>query len=300
MSRLLSRLRYFVSDALDEWGHSPGVNLVATATLLSALFVAGLVVLVLSNVAGRIVRMRSEAPIEVYLRDDVTEPARAALQKKLEATAGVERVSYVDKEESLKRFRESFGNLADLTGELGANPLPTSFEIVLDPAAESGGIAEGLSRDLPKEEGVEEVRYDRVWLDHVDSLLRLARVGGAGLAVLVFGAVAFVMASVLRLAVYSRRDEIEIMLLVGATPAFVRGPFLVAGSLQGLAASLGSLGLLELVRRSAVGWAGATPGSVIDLVAGRHLAAPLSLLLVGIGLVVGVTGSWFAVKGVRS
>jgi hypothetical protein len=168
---------------------------------------------------------------------------------------GVSEVRYVSKDESLRRFRESFGDLADLTADLGANPLPASFEVVVAAGSDNARIAGDVSRAFASRDGVEEVRYDRAWLDRVDAMLRLARFGGAGLALVVFGAVAFVMASVLGLAVYARREEIDIMLLVGASPGFVRGPFLVAGLVQGLLASIASLVLVESLRRGApLGW----------------------------------------------
>lgn len=298
--RSIGRLRYFVADALDEWRHSPGVNLVATATLMFAIFIAGLVVLVLANVAQSIVRLGNEAPVEVYLKDDVAESVRGDLIARLGKVPGIAEVRFVSKDESLRRFRESFGDLADLTADLGTNPLPASIEARLAPGLDSEEIAASVSRTLAGSDGIEEIRYDRAWLERVDALLRLARVGGAGLALLVFGAVAFVMANVLRLAVYARRDEIEIMLLVGASPGFVRGPFLVAGLFQGLAASLSSLFLVELLRRAALGWAGARPGEVLDLMAGRPLAFGLAVVLVAIGVMVGLLGSYFAVQGVRA
>lgn len=300
MSRILGKLRYFVGDAADEWRHSPGVNFLATATLASALFVAGLLALVLSNVHGRIAQVRSEAPVDVFLEDGISEEVRADLGRRLAAVPGVEDVRLVGKEEALRRFRDSFAGLADLVAELQTNPLPASFEVELARGADGAGVVSDIRRELARQAGVEEIRYDRAWLDRVEALLSLARVGGLWLALLVFVAVAFVMASVLRLAVYARRDEIEIMLLVGATPAFVRGPFLVAGVVQGLVASVLSVGLVEGVRRVALGWGNVHPAALLGLVAGSPLDGAVTLLLIGTGLLVGVVGAYLAVRGVRA
>ena len=88
MSRFIGRLRYFVSDAVDEWRFSPGVNLVAAATLAFALFIAGLVLLVLSNVAGVLATAEDEAPVQVFLRDGVTPEVRADVEARLRAVPG--------------------------------------------------------------------------------------------------------------------------------------------------------------------------------------------------------------------
>ncbi len=296
MSRFLGRLRYFISDAVDEWRFSPGVNLVAAATLAFALFIAGLALLVLSNVAGVLASAEGDAPVQVFLRDDVTPELRSDVEARLRAVPGVEDVRLVDKDEALRRFRTSFGDLANMASDLDTNPLPASYEAFVPAGSDGGAIAEAAVAALTGHAGVEEVRHDREWREKVDALVHVARSGGAGLALLVFAAVALVMANVLRLAVHARRDEIEIMLLVGATPSFVRGPFLVAGMFQGLAAALGSLALVEGIRRAALAYSGSRPGVLLHLAAGQPLDLRMAALLTAVGLVVGLTGSWLAVR----
>src|SRR4029453_5435733 len=110
---------------------------------------------------------------------------------------------------------------------------------------------------------VEEVRYDQAFLDRIDTLLAVARWGGAGLGLVVLTAVAFIVSGVLRLAVSARRDEIDIMHLVGAPPMLVRGPFLVAGIAQGLVGGLLGLFLVEAARRAAHAYAGTSPGGLL-------------------------------------
>jgi cell division transport system permease protein len=294
--RLVHRLRFFVTDAWDEWRHSPGVNLLAVATLASSLFLAGLVMLVIGNLSGRVDELRREVRVEVYLRDGVTDAARLEIEDRLTTLDGVRKVEYVDKAEALRRYREWAGEMAELADELDTNPLPASFEVFLRPDGGVDDLIVELHGRLDDRPGVEEVRFNRDWLRKLEALLHLARVGGTLLAILVFAAVAFVMASVLRLAVYARRDEIDIMLLVGATPAFVRGPFLVAGFVQGLLSSGLALLLVEGVRRAAQSWAATDSLVLLDLVAERPVSAGTSGLLVLVGLTVSLLGSYFAVR----
>lgn len=233
MSAPLGRLRYFLADAWDEWRHSPGVNVLATATLTLVLFVATLVLLLLGNIGHQLERWRRDVRVQVYLRDDATPGQHEAVRAALLGVPGVVRIEYLDKAGALARFRESFGDLAALAGELGTNPLPASFEVLLPRGREGGPAAHAVVSAASGKPGVEEVRYDREWLDRLDALLGLAGAGGTVLGLVLFGAVSFVMGSVLRLAVLARQDEIDIMLLVGASPRFVRGPFLVAGLAHG-------------------------------------------------------------------
>ena len=291
------RLRYFVSDAIDEWRHSPGVNLLAVVTLTAVLFVAGLVLLVISNLGAHLDTWRQEVRVDVYLTDDITDEARADVEARLSAMSEITHVVHVSKEEALERFRETFGEaLASLPDELENNPLPASLEAYLAGSDDAAETARVVAETVGGLAGVEEVRFDREWLDRLDALLRVASVGGGALSLLVLAAVVLVMASVLRLAVYTRRDEIEIMQLVGATAGFVRGPFLVAGLAHGLLASGFALGLLEIVRKVAMAQAGAGTGALAGLVAGRALSFGLSGLLVLLGVGVGLAGSWAAVR----
>ncbi|MDX1389997.1 MAG: ABC transporter permease [Acidobacteriota bacterium] len=296
-SERMGRLRYYVADAIDEWRHSPGVNLLALATLTAVLFVAGLVLLVMSNLRGHLDTWREDVRVDVYLTDNITNEERATIEARLSAMREVTRVVAVSKEEALERFRATFGEaLAALPDELGTNPLPASFEAYLAGSDDAARSARAVAEAVGGLTGVEEVRFDREWLDRLDALLTVAGAGGGALAVLVLGAVVLVMASVLRLAVYTRRDEIEIMQLVGATSGFVRGPFLVAGLVHGLLASGFAIGLLEIVRKIGMSQAGASTGALAGLVVGRPLSATLSALLVVLGVGVGLAGSWAAVR----
>jgi len=294
--QLLHRLHYFVLDAWDEWRHSPGVNLLAVVTLAATLFLAGLVLLVIANLERQLELQRDNVQLQVYLRDDAEGDVRSALEVEIGAMTGVARVDYVDKDEAVLRYREWARQTVELLDELDTNPLPASLEITLEPGPDAERNGDAVAQSLAGHDAVEEVRFDRDWLHKLEALLDLARIGGSGLALMVFAAVIIVMASVLRLAVYARRDEIGIMLLVGATPSFVRGPFLIAALGQGIVASGLALLMVEAARRGALAYAGSSSVALLDLILSSALPANLSGLLVLIGLLVSLIGAFFAVR----
>jgi len=291
-----ARLRYFLTDAWDEFKHSPGANLLAAATLAAVLLLAASLLLVLRNAERQVQRIRGEARVDVYLRDDATPEQVEAIRETAGSRPGVVRVAFVGKAEALTRFREAFGDLAALAGELQTNPLPASFEVYLAPGPGTVSEARGVADALGSRPGVEEVRYDREWLDRLVGGLAAAELAGAALAIVVFGAVAFVMAAVLRLAVLARQDEIEIMRLVGATPALVRGPFLVAGLVQGLIAAWAALLAVEAGRRVLLASARSPGLPLVQLLAGAPLDGRSALTLLGAGTLVGLVGAYLAVR----
>jgi cell division transport system permease protein len=296
MRRLLARLRYYVSDAAEEWRHSPGVNLLATATLAAAVFVAGVTLLLLYNAGGRIREWRGEVRLAVYLEDGIAPEARERLRQRLERIPGVASVEYVDKAQALARFRRSFGEAAGLAEKLPQNPLPASLEARLAGEPDAADVARAVAGALSDQEGVEEVRFDRDFVERLEASVALARRAGVALGVVIFGAVAFVMSSVMRLAVHARREEIEIMLLVGAPPSLVRGPFLAAGLLQGLAGSAAAVLLVEWFRRLGLGLFEPRP-ALLDLLIGRALSPALVAALVAAGLLVSVSSAFLAARG---
>lgn len=299
MNSLRHRLRFFAEDASDELRHSPGVNLLAVGTLIAVLFGSGLVALVLSNVESFVTELREDVRLEVYLEDGVNDKIRETLRADLDGFDGVTRVEYIDKDQALQRYSAWAGETARLVEELEPNPLPDSFEVFLSPGPGAEEAGTKILREFGAREGVEQVRFDRELLGRIEALLNVARFGSGSLGLLILGTVVFVMASVLRLAVFARRDEIEIMLLVGATPAFVRGPFLVAGVAQGLVSSVAALGLIEVARRTALGYAGEESLAVLGLFLAHGLPSRFVFALVVVGLVVSCTAAWFAVRQSR-
>ena len=261
-----------------------------------ALFLAGLVMLIIGNVDQRIQTLRGDVRVEVYLHEGHDPAVRRALVDDFNAFDGVARVEFVDKDEALERYREWAAGVADLVPELETNPLPASIEVYLETGQAGNDVATTVVAHARGAGIVEQVRFSEDWLRRLEAMLDVARAGGGGLIALVLAAVVFVMAAVLRLAVYARREEIAIMQLVGATTSFIRGPFLVAGAVHGVVASVVALLLVEGVRRGVVGWLGSDSTILLDLLTAHALASPLSVLLVVVGLLVSLTGSWFAVR----
>jgi len=292
----LHRLAYFVRDAADEWRHSPGVNLLAVGTLVATLFLAGLVALVLANVDRHLDDERGSVQVHVYLRDSVEPALRQNLFLELTRTPGVAAVEYVDRDEALRRYRAWAERSAELVEEIDSNPLPASLDVTLTAGPGAERVGDAIVAGLVGRAEVEDVRYDRDWLARVEALLAVARLGGGALALVVFAAVVFVMASVLRLAVHARREEIEIMLLVGATPSFVRGPFLVAGLVQGMVAGVVALLGVEAARRGLTGWLGAESLALLGLATARPLPAGAAALVSAVGVLVSLSAAYFAVR----
>ena len=291
-------LSYFFDEARASLWRGFRTALIATATIMVAFFVLGGFLLLTANLERLFTRWQDAAEFSVYLSDAVTPVERAAVETALRESAAVGAVEAVSKEDALRRFKQSFGALADAGADLPSNPLPASLEVRLRPRADPSAV-ESLAQRAAGLPGVADVRYDRQWIQRLMYAVNLVRAGGFALAALLVFAAALTVASVVRLALIARREEIHIMQLVGAPLAYIRGPFIVEGLIQGGAGALAALVFLWItffvVRRRADAWlAGAVdPASLV------FLSLPASVALIAAGLSVGALGGFIAARSTR-
>jgi cell division transport system permease protein len=201
---------------------------------------------------------------------------------------------FVSKDEALVRFRAEFAELSSLASELAQNPFPASLEVRLREAADADGASDLLLRRVATLPGVSDVRYDRAWLARMDRGLEAVRRVGFGLVLLLAGAAAVTVASVVRLGMQARREEIEIMELVGASAAFTRGPFIAEGVLQGGLGACLALVLVFAAYRVAASMWGSGLAVALDGFAPRFLPVSLCAALVLGGMLVGSIGGAIA------
>jgi cell division transport system permease protein len=218
-------IEYAFKEAGASLWRGRGSSAFAVVAISLALLVLGGVLLVTSNVDRLVADWSQAAEFSVYLRDDATSEQRGALEALIDASGVAAGREYVSKAQALARFRRDFAELASLTATLDDNPFPASVEVRVRPEAQTNGKAEGLVARLAREPGVADIRYDREWLSRVASALDAVRGIGFTVALVMVVAAALTVATVVRLALHSRRDEIEIMQLVGSPYSFIRGPF---------------------------------------------------------------------------
>lgn len=291
-------LKYFFDEASASLWRGYKTGLIATATITTAFIVLGGFLILTTNMEQAFARWQEAAEFSVYLTDNATPAQQAAVEKTVRDSGLVAGVEVVSKEQALVRFRQNFSSLADATGDLSSNPLPASIEVRLRPDADPVAV-ESMAGQVAAAPGVADVRYDRRWIQRLMHTVDVVRAGGFALAALLVFAAALTVASVVRLALFARREEIHIMQLVGAPIAYIEGPFVVEGLIQGGVGALVALGVLWmtflLVRSRADSWlAGA-----IDPAALVFLSLPTSAALLGAGMAVGSIGGLIAARSTR-
>ena len=273
-----------------------GSSASAVLAIALAIIVLGSLLLATWNVQRLLAQWTAASEFSVYLRDEATSEERGAIEAAIDGSGIADGHDYVSKADALVRFRREFAELASLASGFEDNPFPASVEVRLRPEAERDGRAQELVRKVAMLPGVADVRYDREWLTRVAAGLEAVRGTGVVLGLLMALAAAVTVASVVRLGLQARHDEIEIMQLVGSPISFIRGPFIAEGVLQGGLGALIALGVLGAGFAVAGAWWGPDLGTVLEGDSIRFLPARLCAALVAGGMAVGAAGGFAAAR----
>jgi cell division transport system permease protein len=291
---MLRAIGYSFDEATRSLWRGRQSGALSTLTIALALFVLGGFLLVTANLERLGAEWSNSAEMSVYLKDDITQDQRRAIESLLAPSELVASHEYVSKADALGRFKQTFTDLSTAVDTLGDNPLPASYEVRLRTGPSAQTSVDELGSRLRQIPGVADVRYDRQWLNRVLSAITIIRGVGLVLAAILTIAAALTVANVVRLALFARRDELDIMQLVGAPQAYLRGPFVMEGVLQGgigamLALAVLSVAFFALRARYLVPLA-----SAINLSSIRFLPWELCLFVVIGGMAVGCLGGLVA------
>ena len=287
-------LRYAFDEALASLWRGRESGLLSTATIALALFVLGGFLLVTANLERLGAEWSSTAELSVYLKDEVSAEERRVIETAVASSDAVSAHEYVSKSEALARFKQTFGDLAAAIDGPGDNPLPASIDVHLRSGPGATAKVDDLARKLRQLPGAADVRYDRQWLNRLLTAISLVRGVGLVLGLVLTVAAALTVANVVRLALYARRDELDIMQLVGAPQAYVRGPFVMEGVVQGGVGALAALAGLAIAFVALRARYLVPLASAINLSTVQFLPPELCVLLVVGGMAVGCVGGLVA------
>ena len=282
------RLKLLFSESIRSLGANLSTTIAATMTVLIGMFLLGLFIALGSWVVSWSDHVKRELLVKVFYEHDATAAQINAVRAKLDADPRIKSVTFVSAEEALQRMQQKF---PELTANLPSNPLPPSHEIVPVRAEEVDAIAASL-RPVPA--GVEKVKYGKQTADRILRVARVIEIVFLAAVIVLLVASTLLIANTIRLSIFSRRREIEVMKLVGATNWFVRGPFMLEGLICGLVGSVVAIVLLLLGKELALP---AILGRIESSSDVEALAFSLNaLILLGVGLAVGALGSGLTLR----
>ena len=280
--------------SLGKLVSQPGAALLTAAVIGIALALPAALHLAVNNFQRLAYGWQDELQLSLFLKDEVDEARGQALAESFIKRDGVKQARYLSREQTAAEFRElsGFGEVLDL---LERNPLPAVIVVTPD-ASRSADQVEALAKELAALPEVELSQMDQQWLQRLQTLLTIVERVVLLVSALLGVAVLVIVGNTLRLDIEARRDEIEVMKLIGAPDAFIRLPFLYGGCWLGLLGSWVALLML------AVGLAVLqTPAAQLATLYHSDFAvqgpgAGTILLIIGGGVLLGVAGAWWTVS----
>jgi cell division transport system permease protein len=287
-----------------SWVHHTGTQLATLSVLVATFTVVGFVFSVSLNLKRLLAHWGDSVHLSVYLTDEITGDQLSILKSRLEADPHLKQITYVSKEQATATFREQMSSHApDLLQDTEfANPFPASFKVGIKDTVDAGALAgtlDQLAGALSALPGVEDVAYGQGWIRNYSSFVNTLSASGWGSVTILLAGSLFIIGNSVRTAIAARREEVEILELVGATSAMIRVPFVFEGALMGLIASVVSLTVnfaiffweMKLLQ-STIAFSRLVPNFAF-------FGLPIMFLLIGVGAGVGALGAYLAVRQIN-
>jgi cell division transport system permease protein len=239
------RLVYVVREALMNVRYNRTTTTVAVATTAFTLACFGIFMLLYLNLKGVSGSLQGDIKVILYLQDSLTAQSIWDLQRRLRSEREVASLAYVSKEQALADFRAQFPSEQHLLQGLGENPLPASLVVTFAPEYRSAESVKRWAERMRAIPGVAQAQYSQEWIERLNTLTRYLELGAVVVGGILSAATVAIIASTIRLALYARRDEIEILRLVGAGRLFIRIPYLLEGAVLGAVGGALALAMLR-------------------------------------------------------
>jgi cell division transport system permease protein len=245
------RFAFFLREALRGLRRSSAPALAALLTVLLTALVLGVFIPIVQATTGTANEVRSRVVLDVYLQPDASPADRDEVQRAIERTADVKTVEFISKTEGLKDLARKLKNSEENLELLGTNPLPDLFRVTPEDPDKLSLIEQRLAPGgEPRLAAVDEIENREDQTDKILSATGLVKALAAGMAaLLVFASIALV-ANTIRLSIFARRREVEVMKLVGATNWFIRWPFVIEGVIVGFLGGVLAVLLLAIAKET--------------------------------------------------
>ncbi|MDD3893725.1 MAG: permease-like cell division protein FtsX [Syntrophomonadaceae bacterium] len=284
-------LKYFFSEASKSLYRNRLLTLVTIANVAICILILGAAVLMTVNANNIIDNLESDVEIVAFIDKEMSDKDTDLLREKIEKIDGVKAVVFISKEEGLKDLQEKLGGKEyDLNSTLEENPLRNSFEIeAVDPHK-----VPDIAKKIEILNGVYKVNYGKGVVEKLFQVTKWVRIVGiVTIVLLAFGAI-FLISTTIRLAIFSRRKEVYLMKLIGASDWFVRMPFFLEGVFLGLTGAIIAVFFLALGYGSLTGQAHNI--LFLPLVTDIGFLINIYLILLGAGVLLGIFATYFSLS----
>lgn len=289
---MFSSLSYFWGETFRSLFRNRFMAIASVLTVTLSMFILGVFLSAVLNINHMASYLENQVEMTVYLKDGLTTDQVMGIGKYLKAQPGMKEIKFTNKDQAMKDFRERMGDQQGLLDAINGNPLPASYQMSFQTPEQLKTAAEVVA----KYQGVETVQYGKDIIEQLYKVAQVIRLSGIVLIIFLAGAELFIISNTIRLTVFARRREIQIMKYVGASNGFIRWPFLFEGMVIGfLGSGFASLILWEGYK-TVVSEMAAAGLIFIPMISLWPFMGYTTLIILAAGIVIGVMGSAISLR----
>lgn len=289
---MFSSLSYFWGETFRSLFRNRFMAIASVLTVTLSMFILGVFLSAVLNINHMASYLENQVEMTVYLKDGLTTDQVMGIGKYLKAQPGMKEIKFTNKDQAMKDFRERMGDQQGLLDAINGNPLPASYQMSFQTPEQLKTAAEVVA----KYQGVETVQYGKDIIEQLYKVAQVIRLSGIVLIIFLAGAELFIISNTIRLTVFARRREIQIMKYVGASNGFIRWPFLFEGMVIGfLGSGFASLILWEGYK-TVVSEMAAAGLVFIPMIPLLPFMGYTTLIILAAGIVIGVMGSAISLR----
>ena len=277
---------YIIQEALKGFFKNKSMNLITVGIITISIFIFGLFIAGTANLLNVIRLAEDRIEMIVYLNDSLDSNGIKLLNEQISTILGVQNTEFVSKEQALENFKKDMSENSPLLSAFESNPLPASIKVTVSMAYKTPDYLRDISEKIKLFGGVEDIDYGSEWIDDLDRLIKILFFIDIILGIIITLSSVFVVFNTIRLTVYARKEQIDIMDLVGATETYIELPYIIEGVVHGLFGSA----ISTLILYSLFSFIQTRIPNVI------FLNSSLVFFLILFGMILGFTGSFMSVK----
>ncbi len=296
---IINKTRYCLRSVISNIKSNILINITALTTITFTFVIFTTFLLLVINLSEFKKNWIERVHVLVYLEDKLNIGSINIIKNSLEEHPEISNVRFVSKKEALESLKDSLKGQDGILEHLNNNPLPNSFEININPEFLDIESIENLIDKIDKIKGITDIEYGQKWLERFNGFFYFLKITGMTIGAFLFISSLFIISNTIKLMVYSRRDEIEIMKLVGSTGRFIKIPFYIEGLLQGITGSAVALLIVYIIHEIitfniALGFNFYFGNNTLIF-----LNTYQSSIIILCGLILGLTGTFISLKSLK-
>lgn len=292
---MFSKIAYTLKQAFSQMGRNKGMNITSVVAITAMMLILGLFFVAFLNVDLFAKTIEKDYNVvEVFIADGSDDAAKDVIKSKIEKIDGIEKIEYRSKEDAIKIMKKRWGDNAYLLDNIDKNSLPDSYMVFV----KNQKVGNEVNSEISHVNGVDSIKYYQDTVSKLTKITHFIQVSAIVVMTFLIIVSTIIVANTIKLTVFNRSKEIEIMKYIGATDWFVRAPFLIEGIILGIISSAVATGLMHLIYSRLISLLGDGIMRILSVpvLSSSYLIPNLAIIFASLGIGIGTCGSIISIR----